>query len=117
MSHTPTRSTSTEIARSSNNLSVDNTNDGHNRRSRRGNTLIAPVRQPRFEGRSDNLKGHIYECTDICQADQYTRTTKKHAIYIGQNFKFGMYTHLLIKNMQLMTLQAPSDPPVDANVH
>jgi hypothetical protein len=45
---------------------------------------------PRFEGKCKDLKGHIYDCANICQGNQYTRTTKEISAYVGRRFKFGM---------------------------
>jgi hypothetical protein len=32
-------------------------------------------RTPRFDGRCDELKGHVYDATNIRQADQFIKTT------------------------------------------
>jgi hypothetical protein len=34
-------------------------------------------RAPKFEGKCADLKGHIYDCSDVRQSDQYTKTTKE----------------------------------------
>ena len=49
-------------------------------------TVAAP-RQPKFEGKCDGLKGHIYDCSDTRQSDQFTRTTKEIAEYVGRTYK------------------------------
>jgi hypothetical protein len=40
-----------------------------------GTTRVA-VKQPKFEGKNENLKGHIYNCSDARQSDLFTKTTK-----------------------------------------
>ena len=44
------------------------------------------VRQPKFEGKCDGLKGHVYDCSDARQADQYAMTTNEIAEYVGHEF-------------------------------
>ena len=34
-------------------------------------------RQPKFEGTCDELKGHIIDCSDVKQADIFTKTCKE----------------------------------------
>jgi hypothetical protein len=46
-------------------------------------------RAPKFEGRCTDLKGHIYDCSDVRQSDQYTKTTKEIAEYVGRTYKYG----------------------------
>ena len=90
-------------------------NERRNRRFRRGNnTLIAHSRQQRFEGRCVDLKGHIYDCGDIRQADQYARTTMEIAEYVGRTYKYGMDIRLSIENMTMAKFELPEDPPTDA---
>eukprot|EP00978_Attheya_sp_CCMP212_P014069 scaffold35698_cov63-Attheya_sp.AAC.12 len=45
-----------------------NTNRNHRCGFRRSNTVTA-MRQPKFEGKCKELKGHIYDCTDLRQSD------------------------------------------------
>ena len=69
---------------------------------------------PRFEGKCEDLKGHIYDCADIRQGDQYSRTTKEISEYVGRTFKFGMDTKLSIEKLQLVVIPMPSDPPLES---
>jgi hypothetical protein len=41
-------------------------------------------RAPKFEGKCDNPKGHLYDCSDVCQSDQYTKMTKEIAEDVGR---------------------------------
>jgi hypothetical protein len=49
----------------------------------------AVPRQPKFEGKCDELKGHIYDCSDARQSDQFTKTSKEIAEYAGRTYKHG----------------------------
>ena len=53
------------------------------RRFKKSNT----VRQTRFEGRCKALQGHVYECTNFKQLDQFAKTTKEIADYVGKTHK------------------------------
>jgi hypothetical protein len=45
---------------------------------------------PKFEGKTEDLKGHIYDCADARQSDQFTKTTKEIAEYLGRTaYKHG----------------------------
>jgi hypothetical protein len=43
----------------------------------------------KFKGKCTDLKGHIYDCTDVRQSEQYTKTTKEIAENVGWT-----YSHL-----------------------
>lgn len=69
--------------------------------------VFAP-RAPKFEGRCVDLKGHIYDCSDVRQSDQYTKTTKEIAEYVGRTYKYGGDTRLAIENdLTLPTFTPP----------
>ena len=72
-------------------------------------------RTPKFEGKSDDLKGHIYDCSDVRQSDQYTKTTKKIAEFIGRTYTYGGDARLAVETLSLPTLVIPTDPPEGAN--
>jgi len=68
----------------------------------------------RFSGRCEELSGHIYDCTDVRQADQYAKTTKEIAEYVGRNYKYGMDTRLALENLHDVTAEMPEDPAENA---
>jgi hypothetical protein len=72
-------------------------------------------RTPRLEGQCDELKMHVHDNFDICQADQYIETTRDIANYIGRTFKYGMDVRLSIKNMEEYVITQPEDPPENAS--
>jgi hypothetical protein len=124
MSIPPTRNTYSEIVQSSTQSSsptvVPNqhnninsiVNDQQNRRNHHNNITMIMSRTPRFEGKCEDLKGHIYDCANIRQGNQYSRTTKEISKYVGRTFKFGMDTKLSIEKLQI---SMPCDPPLESN--
>ena len=71
-------------------------------------------RAPKFEGKCADLKGHIYDCSDVRQSDQYTKTTKEIAEYVGRTYKYGGDTRLTVETLKKPVIVAPTDPPDDA---
>ena len=77
---------------SSNDAVVNNPNpptSGINTSDRRPRHPARRFMQPsprsnQFEGRCEDLKGHIYDSADARQADQYTKTTREIAEFIGR---------------------------------
>jgi hypothetical protein len=67
-------------------------------------------RTAKFEGKCTDLKGHIYDCSDVRQSDQYTRTTKEIAEYVGRTFTYGGDARLSVENLALPTFPTPNDP-------
>ena len=47
------------------------------------------VKQPKFEGKCEELKGHIYDCSDARQADVFVKTTREVGEFMGRTFKYG----------------------------
>ena len=72
-------------------------------------------RQPKFEGKCDDLKGYIYYCSDARQADLFAKTTKEIAEYVGRTYKYGGDIRLVVENLALPTLAVPDDPPDGAS--
>ena len=94
-------------------------NNDKQRYRRRGSrkptaTQGRPVtRQPKFEGKCEDLKGHIYDCSDARQSDIFVKTTKEIAEYVGRTFKKGSDARLAIENLSLPVLTIPKDPADD----
>jgi hypothetical protein len=59
---------------------------------------------------------NLYDCTDIRQVDQYIKTTRKIADYIGRTFKYGTDMRLSIKNMKVYVISQPEDPSDNASL-
>jgi hypothetical protein len=71
---------------------------GNKRSSQQGNHRHASkkpvIRQPNeFEGKCDELKGFIYDCSDDSrQADIFAETTREIAEYVGRTYRYGSDT-------------------------
>ena len=72
------------------------------------------AKQPKFEGRCDELKGFIYDCSDARQADMYTRTTKEIAEYAGCTCKHSADIWKAIEVLKAPMIILPADPPANA---
>ena len=68
----------------------------------------------KFEGRNDDLKGHVYDFTNPKEtANSYTTTTEEIAEYIGRTYKMGNYIKRAIETMAPMTIPLPTAPTPD----
>ena len=88
-------------------------NTGSNKKAGHGFKKPA-IHQTKFEGKCDELKGHIYDCSDSRQADMYAKTMKEIAEYVGHTYKYGSDASLAIKNLQPQAIPMPADPPTPA---
>ena len=68
-------------------------------------------RAPKFEGKCTELKGHIYDCSDSRQSDQFTKTTKEIAEYVGRTYKYGGDIRVVVNNLEEISITEPTDPP------
>jgi hypothetical protein len=118
MSIPPTRNTYSEVVRSSDNplhsRIISTVNDRHHKQNRHNNITMITSQTPQFEGECEDLKGQIYDCADIRQGNQYSRTTKEISEYVGRTFKSGMDTKLSIEKLQLVVIPMPSNPPLES---
>jgi hypothetical protein len=55
----------------------------------RGPAATAAKTEASFQGRCDDLKGHIFDCMGGRQSNQYAVTMKEIAAYIGTKYTFG----------------------------
>ncbi len=90
---------------------------GRRSNSRRGfnkpdtpDATTGDVKTSKFEGRCDELKGHVYDCSNPPQAaDEFTKTTKE--IAESTRTKYGLEVKLAIETFQKPILSMPADPP------
>ena len=82
---------SNDQARPSPDESKKEKDHGHKKGGNRyNNKAIHPTpKLTKFEGKCDELKGHIYDCSHAKQADQFTKTTKEISEYVGRTYKHG----------------------------
>jgi hypothetical protein len=71
-------------------------------------------KEPRFEGRCDELKGFIYVCADSRQADGYTKTTNEIAEYVGRTYIHGADVRIVIESLEPAQWTTPADHGVGA---
>jgi hypothetical protein len=71
-------------------------------------------RAPKFEGKCDDLKGHIYDCSDARQSDQFMKTTREIAEYVGRTYKYGGDARLAVETLGMPAITMPADPAVGA---
>ena len=70
----------------------------------------------RFEGRCEELKGYIYDCTGAQQADMFIKTSQQIAEYAGKSFKDypgDMLT--VVKKLVKPVFTLPTDPSATAS--
>jgi hypothetical protein len=93
-----------------------NTSGGRNNRFKKSNNTHNAhiIKQVKFEGRSDAMKGHVYDCNDAKQSDQFTKTTKELADYIGRTYKYGGDMRQAVLSLTTPVIPEPEDPD-DAN--
>ncbi len=92
----------------------NNLRRGFNRPGTPGATTV-DVKMSKVEGRSDELKGHVYDCSNPRQtANEFTKTTKEIAEYTG--IKYGAEVKLAIETLQKPILPMPADPVAEASV-
>jgi hypothetical protein len=74
------------------------------------------VKQPKFEGKNEDLRGHICDCSDARQSDVFVKTTKEISEYVGSNFKYGSDVRLAIENLEMPVMVEPTDPTAAATM-
>jgi hypothetical protein len=67
-------------------------------------------KQTKFDGKCEELKGHIFDCTDVRQSDQYSRTVKEIAEYVGRTYKYGADARMAVEQLARPTIEVPNDP-------
>jgi hypothetical protein len=71
-----------------------------------------------FKGKCEDLKGHIYDCTNAAQAaDMYTKTTREIAEYIGRTIKYSAAVVKGIETLTEPTVAMPDELPALATAY
>jgi len=83
-----------------------------NRQRQQCRTYKKPIAaQPKFEGRCEELKGYIYDCSDGCsQAGAYTKITKEIAEYAGHTCRQSADIRKAIEGLELPSNDGTSRP-------
>ena len=70
---------------------------------------------PKFEGRCEELSGHVYDYANARKAaDQFTKTTREICEYVGRTYKYGADTRTALESLAVPVFVEPLDPPADA---
>jgi hypothetical protein len=77
---------------------------------RRAFKKLQPPRQPKFDGKCEDLKGHIYDCSTSRQVDLFAKSTKEIAEHVGRTFRYGTDIQRAIPKLSIPTIKKPSDP-------
>ena len=64
----------------------------------------------KFEGRCEDLKGHIYDYRESKNADQFIQTTKEIKNYVGCTYKCGGDITAAINALAVTALAEPDKP-------
>ncbi|KAI2489179.1 Reverse transcriptase (RNA-dependent DNA polymerase) [Fragilaria crotonensis] len=68
----------------------------------------------KFEGSCKELKGYIYDCSNVLDSDTFDTTTERIAEYVGRSFKYGGDIRCAVLTLRTPVLQQPTKPPEDA---
>ena len=66
--------------------------------------------EKKFEGRCEDLKGHIFDCSDAKHTDLFSTTLKEITDYVGRECKYGGDTRQAIEN-RTAKVPVKFDPP------
>ena len=61
------------------------------------------------EGRKGELKGHISDCSDAKEVNNYSNILKEVAQYVGTKYKYSRDIRYLVENLELTTIKILSD--------
>jgi hypothetical protein len=65
--------------------------------------------QPRFEGRCDDIKGFVFDCSNGRQADRYNMAMREIAEYVGRTHTYGEYIMWSMENKEKFKNPEPMD--------
>jgi hypothetical protein len=66
--------------------------------------------QPRLQEKCDELKDHIYDCSNLRQADVYSKTTKEIGEYVGRTYRYGSDIRRAVQTLTMPVMTIPADP-------
>jgi hypothetical protein len=71
---------------------------------------VTAVKAEPFRGRNEGLKGHVFECTDGRQGEQFTVTMKEIAEYVGSNYSYWADILWTVEHEALFVVTRPKEP-------
>ena len=87
---------------------------GYNQQKKGNDLRNVLVKQTKFEGRCEGLKGHVFDCKGSGMAEQFAKTQKELAIYVGKEYKQGFEVKIGVETLTTPTLATPGNPPTNA---
>ena len=99
--------------------------DNNNNNKKQNNNKLRTGKQPsqnnnkkpstaKFTGKCDDLKGHIFDCSNYKQSDMYVTTKQEIEEYVGRTYTYGADTKWSLENLEVASIDQP-DPPIDPN--
>ena len=77
---------------------------------RRGYRSSAPLRQFKFEGRCEELKGHIFDFSGYDQSYVFIKTQEQIAIYVGRTYTNGGAVMKAVETLDIPKVRMPPAP-------
>jgi hypothetical protein len=99
-----------EAAQAEGNPATPKKETGGKKGGQSGARVFAP-HAPKFEGKCPELKGYIYDAADSRQSDQFVKTTREIAEYVGRTYKYGGDIRLAVETLKPPSFRMPDDPP------
>ena len=105
-------------ANNNNNNNRNNNNKnkkkGQNNNAKRNNSSNNTA--TKFKGKTEELKGHLYDCSNQKQSDQFVTTTCEIAEYVGRTYKYVGDIKATLEKLDIFQIDLPPQPddPDDA---
>ena len=80
----------------------------------RGGSYNRSPKVAKFEGQCSELRGHLFDCQRIGQADRFSKTKKEIKTYVGTTFKQPGDIVKAIDDLRAPTIPLPSNPGQNA---
>ena len=74
------------------------------------NTSKTVSNKNKFQGRTDGLEGHIFDCSSRNQADIFNKTMKEIVDYSARELKYGIDIRYLLHELKEPSIPSPTEP-------
>jgi hypothetical protein len=71
--------------------------------------VCEPKPEQKFQGKCDNLKGFVYDCSDGKQSDRFNLGTKEIAECVGREYQYGGNIRWTIENLERFKEEEPKE--------